>query len=57
MIEVEDESKRSASTKVIDVAQEESYNDNNHCCNKDQFASESSTEGRSNVMNAPIGKD
>ena len=44
VIEVEDESMRSTFTKVIDVAQEESCNDSNHCSNKYKFGLDSSKE-------------
>ena len=44
VIEVEDESMRSTFTKVIDVAQEESCSDSNHCSNKYKFGLDSSKE-------------
>ena len=61
VIEVEDQSMRSITTKEIDIATIEtvtnqSCNDNNGSSNKDTFFAESSATARVNVLNTTVGK-
>ena len=61
VIEVEDQSMRSITTKEIDIATIEavtnqSCNDNNGSSNKDTFFAESSATARVTVLNTTVGK-